>query len=77
MITIQEKSFTVGKYLVSPLTRDAGATGFTAAVSIRSGSGRAMHDRVFRFTPLFPSRESACRYAAREGASWALHTARA
>lgn len=77
MITIQEKSFTVGKYLVSPLTRDAGATGFTAAVSIRSGSGRAMHDRVFRFTPLFPSRESACRYAAREGASWALQTARA
>ncbi len=77
MITIQEKSFTIGKYLVSPLTRDAGATGFTAAVSIRSGSGRATHDRVFRFTPLFPSRESACSYAAREGESWALQSVRA
>lgn len=77
MITIHEKSFTVGKFLVSPLTRDAGATGFTAAVSIRSGSGRATHDRVFRFTPMFPSRESACRYAAREGASWALQSGRA
>jgi len=72
MTTIHEQTFTVGKYLVSPLTRDTEAGAFTAAVSIRSGSGRAMHDRVFRFTPLFPTRESARHYAAREGASWVL-----
>lgn len=77
MITIQEPSFTVGKYLVSPLTRGTAAGAYTAAVSIRSGSGRASHDRVFRFTPLFPSRESACSYAAREGESWALQSVRA
>lgn len=67
MNTIQEKTFTVGKYLISPMTGDAGLDGFRAAVSIRSGSGRATHDRVFRFAPLFPTRESARRYAAREG----------
>ena len=76
MITIREKTFTVGKYLVSPLTRDTETGEFTAAVSIRSGSGRAMHDRVFQFKPLFPTRESARRYAAREGASWVMSPSR-
>ncbi len=71
MNTIQEKTFTVGKYLISPMTGDTGLAGFSAAVSIRSGSGRGTHDRVFRFTPLFPTRESACRYAAREGRAMA------
>lgn len=74
--TIQETSFTIGRYRVSPLTRDTGDTNYQAAVSIRSGTGRASCDRVFTFTPIFNSRQSARRYAAREGAQWALRAAR-
>lgn len=70
MSLIPEKSFVIGRYLVSPLIQSTAQGGFTAGVSIRSGSGRATHDRVFRFTPSFSSRESARRYAAREGVSW-------
>ncbi len=67
---MSEKSFSVGRYLVSPLIQLNADGDFSAGVSIRSGSGRATHDRVFRFTPSFTSRESARRYAAREGVSW-------
>jgi hypothetical protein len=72
MNTLNEKSFSIGRYCVSPLIHLTPGGEFAAGVSIRSGSGRATHDRVFRFTPLFSSRESARRYAAREGASWVL-----
>ncbi len=69
MLLNPETTFTIGKYLVSPLTRSDHAAGpYQAAVSIRSGHGREMHDRVYRFRPVFHSRTSALRYAAREGA---------
>lgn len=72
MNTTQEKAYAVGKYLVSPLTRRSESGHYTASVSIRSGSGRGTHDRVFRFVPEFATRESAVRYAIAEGFSW-LH----
>ena len=71
MHTIQEQTFSIGKNLVSPLTRRQDCGDYSAAVSIRSGHGRGTHDRVYRFLPLFPSRESACRFAAEQGAMWA------
>ncbi len=66
MFNITENTLSVGRYLVSPLTRFNEAGQYTAAVSIRNGS----HDRVFRFTPEFPTREDADRYAIAEGRRW-------
>lgn len=60
---------TIGKYLITPLTREiAGTATYAASVSIRRG----MHDRVVRFTPRFPSEEAAVQYAIAEGRSMAL-----
>ena len=70
MITTLEKAFSVGKYLVSPITRLNDAGQYTASVSIRSGRGSGTHDRVFRFVPLFASAESALAYAVAEGHQW-------
>jgi len=72
MTTTQEKSFSVGKYLVSPLTRLTESGHYAASVSIRSGHGSGTHDRVFRFLPHFTTREGAVKYAIAEGQSW-LH----
>lgn len=70
MNTTLEKAFSVGKYLVSPLIRLTDSGHYTASVSIRSGSGRGTHDRVFRFVPQFATREGALQYAIDEGHSW-------
>jgi hypothetical protein len=39
-------------------------------VSIRSGSGSATHDRVFRFAPQFATRARAAGYAVAQGLDW-------
>lgn len=70
MITIREKTISVGKYLVSPLTRRTDTGDYAASVSIRSGHGSSTHDRVFRFQPLFTTREGACLYAIEQGMHW-------
>jgi len=70
MNTTLEKAFSVGKYLVSPLTRTTESGQYTASVSIRSGSGRGTSDRVYRFVPEFATREGALQYAVAEGHSW-------
>jgi hypothetical protein len=67
---IIQHSIAVGKYLVSPLIKDLGNGHFAASVSIRSGRGSGMHDRVMRFTPSFASRTAASRYAVDEGLGW-------
>lgn len=66
MLTTTEHTIWVGKYLVSPLTRCQQPGHYTASVSIRNGS----YDRVFRFTPEFPTQEAAARYAVAEGRRW-------
>jgi hypothetical protein len=71
MTTFREKSFSIGKYLVSPLTSMAAPGRFMAAVSVRSGQGPGTHDRIFRFIPEFATRQGARRYAARQGVIWA------
>ncbi len=70
MMTTPEQAFSVGKYLVSPLPRLNDAGQYTASVSIRSGSGRGTHDRVFRFLPEFNTREGAVQYAIDQGRQW-------
>ena len=70
MNTTQEQAFSVGKYLVSPLTRLNDAGQYIASVSIRSGSGRGTHDRVFRFVPEFSTPEGALQYAVAQGRQW-------
>ena len=60
----------VGKYLISPLTRPIGIDRFEASVSIRSGSGRAMHDRVLRLKNLFDSHEEAADHATAQGLAY-------
>ena len=70
MITTLEKAFSVGKYLVSPLTTRHAAGRYSAGVSIRSGSGSATHDRVFRFAPQFATRARAAGYAVAQGLDW-------
>lgn len=77
MITIREKTFSVGKYLVSPLTRRTDAGDYAASVSIRSGHGSGTHDRVFRFLPLFTTRERARLYAIEQGMHWLQQPCRA
>lgn len=66
MFTTSEQSFSVGKYLVSPLARRNDSGRYSASVSIRNGS----HDRVFRFVPEFASHDGAIAYAVAEASSW-------
>lgn len=70
MNTTLENAFSVGKYLVSPLSRQTDSGHYAASVSIRSGSGRGTHDRVLRFVPQFSTREGALQYAINEGQNW-------
>ncbi len=69
MTTQEAHAYPVGKYLVSPLTRRTESGRYAAAVSIRRGT----HDRVYRFTPRFATREGARVFAVSEGLSL-LHT---
>ncbi|ALT78394.1 MULTISPECIES: hypothetical protein [unclassified Roseateles] len=66
----KKTSIEVGKYLVSPIIKTQDDGSFAAAVSIRSGSGMASHDRVMRFTRRFLSQRAAVRYATAEGLAW-------
>jgi hypothetical protein len=63
-------SFEVGKYLVSPLSRRLDDGQYSAAVSIKTGRGRATHDRILRFVPVFDSLAAAIHYASEQGLGW-------
>jgi hypothetical protein len=65
-----QDNITVGKYLISPLTRLLANGWYACSVSIRSGSGSGTHDRVLRLTRLFRSHLAAVRYATAEGLQW-------
>jgi len=60
----------VGKYLISPLTKALDNGWFACSVSIRSGSGSATTDRVVRLTRLFRDSIAAAEYAVEEGLRW-------
>lgn len=61
---------TVGKYLISPLTKALENGWYASSVSIRSGSGSGTTDRVVRLTKLFQSPLQAAEYALQEGLQW-------
>lgn len=63
-------SITVGKYLISPLTKALENGWFACSVSIRSGAGSTTTDRVVRLTRLFRDRLAAAEYALAEGLQW-------
>ena len=67
-------NITVGKYLISPLTKTLENGWFACSVSIRSGTGSGTHDRVLRLTRLFQTRFAAVAYATAEGLRWIGHT---
>jgi hypothetical protein len=68
-----QHNITVGKYLISPLTKALANGWYACSVSIRSGSGSATHDRVLRLTRLFRSKVAAAAYATGEGLQWIGH----
>jgi hypothetical protein len=65
-----ERNLTVGKYLISPLTRALDNGWFACSVSIRSGTGSGTTDRVVRLTRLFKDQLTAADYALSEGLQW-------
>lgn len=78
LITMDSKdNITVGKYLISPLTKVLANGWYACSVSIRSGSGSGTHDRVLRLTRLFRSKVAAVAYATTEGLQWIGHAGHA
>ncbi|MEO7242374.1 MAG: hypothetical protein ABIW85_05635 [Variovorax sp.] len=69
-ISKEEACIEWGKYRVAPLCKELDDGRYAASVSIRSGRGSHMHDRVMRFTPLFASSAAAFRYASEQGIEW-------
>lgn len=65
----------VGKYLVSPLSKQLEDGAYVASVSIRSGRGSGTHDRVVRFAQHFETRDAAERFATEQGLAWAREPA--
>lgn len=70
MTISQEKTISVGKYLVSPLITRTDSGRYAASVTIRSGQGSATHHRVLRFVPRFDTRDGARCYAVDQGLAW-------
>lgn len=63
-------ALSIGKYLLSPLIKLTESGQYAASVSVRSGRGSGTHDRIFRFTPFFATREEATLYALTQGRSF-------
>jgi hypothetical protein len=75
MTSIFSLPFTVGKFLITPLTRSNTAGHHTASLSIRRGAGSQTHDRIYTFMPEFTTQESALMYAAAQGRYWLINPA--
>jgi hypothetical protein len=65
----------VGRFLLSPATRQTDCGQYAASLSIRSGQGSATHDRVFRFIPLFSTPLAAQQYAMAQGMGYLSQSA--
>jgi hypothetical protein len=61
---------TLGKYTVTPMVKPLDDGRYGASVSIRSGQGSGMSDRVLRFTEAFADAAAAARYAVEQGLAW-------
>ena len=65
-----DNNITVGRYLISPITKALENGWYACSVSIRSGADSARHDRVLRLTRLFRCQVAAVRHATAEGLQW-------
>ena len=65
-----DNNITVGRYLISPITKALENGWYACAVSIRSGADSARHDRVLRLTRLFRCQVGAVRHATGEALQW-------
>ncbi|SNR73968.1 hypothetical protein SAMN05192560_0794 [Methylobacillus rhizosphaerae] len=62
--------FTVGRYLITPISRAAESGRYISSISISSGKGTASHCRIFSFSREFKTREKALLHAAEQGQRW-------
>ena len=69
-ISNKHHPITVGKYLISPLTKAVDGGWVACSVSIRSGSGSGTTRSVVRLTRLFRSHPAAADFAIGEGLQW-------
>ena len=69
-MTLTNNRIAVGKYLVSPMTRQLDDGRYAPSVSIRSGRGSGTHDRVFRLDARFSSQADALAHATEHGMCW-------
>jgi len=60
----------VGKYLIAPLTQALHNGWFACAVSIRSGAGATLSERLLRITRLFRDPRAAAEFARGEALHW-------
>ncbi len=70
MTNDNEHTIAVGRYTVTPLVKQLEDGRFAASVSVRSGHGSGMHDRVLRFSEAFANAGAAMRYATEQGLQW-------
>jgi hypothetical protein len=73
MFNPEAAPLSVGKFLITPLSRLAKEGAFTASLSIRRGQGRQTHDCVYTFKPQFATRDGALSYAAAQGRDWLIN----
>jgi hypothetical protein len=62
--------YRIGKYTLSPLTISDDHGRYRASLSISSGRGSQMCDRIFRFTPTFDTPDEAASFVDEQAQAW-------
>lgn len=65
-----QKHIQIGKYRISPITRQLTDGSYSSSVSIKAGRGSTSMDRIVRFIHLFKDEHTAKDYALQEGLNW-------
>jgi hypothetical protein len=62
--------YQIGKYTLSPITPADAQGRYRASLSIKSGRGSQICDRIFRFTPTFDTRAEAANFVDEQAQAW-------
>lgn len=62
--------YRIGKYTLSPLTIPDDHGRYRASLSIKSGLGSQVCDRIYRFTPTFDTRDEASSFVDEQAQAW-------
>jgi len=62
--------YRIGKYTLSPLTLAEADGRYRASLSIKSGRGSQICDRVFRFAPTFDTHDEAASFVGEQAQAW-------